>query len=51
VRLSGHASFALNERRITTVVPVISLPKMATFALFADPEGHVVGLVAREAPE
>jgi len=26
-------------------------PKTATFALFSDPEGHVVGLVARDVPE
>jgi predicted enzyme related to lactoylglutathione lyase len=28
-----------------TVVPVTEIPNMVTFALFADPEGHVVGVV------
>ena|SRR3990172_7507836 len=28
-----------------TVVPVTEIPNMVTFALFSDPEGHVVGLV------
>jgi predicted enzyme related to lactoylglutathione lyase len=28
-----------------TVVPVTEIPDMVTFALFADPEGNVVGLV------
>jgi len=27
-----------------TVVPVTTIPDMVTFALFADPEGHVVGV-------
>ncbi|GAB4366070.1 MAG: VOC family protein [Calditrichia bacterium] len=31
-----------------TVVPVTTIPGMVTFALFADPEGHVVGLVKSE---
>ena len=31
-----------------TVMPVTEIPNMATFALFADPEGHVVGLVKSE---
>ena|SRR5258708_4128858 len=29
----------------TTVQPPVRLPSGATFALFADPEGHVVGVV------
>jgi predicted enzyme related to lactoylglutathione lyase len=33
-----------------TVVPVMTVPGMVTFGLFADPEGHVVGLVASEVP-
>ncbi len=33
-----------------TVVPVTSIPKVVTFALFADPEGHVVGVVGSETP-
>jgi uncharacterized protein len=28
-----------------TVVPVTEIPNMVTFALIADPEGHVVGVV------
>ncbi|MFQ5751804.1 MAG: VOC family protein [bacterium] len=28
-----------------TVVPETEIPNMVTFALFADPEGHVIGLV------
>ena len=28
-----------------TIVPVTEVPDMVTFALFADPEGHVVGVV------
>lgn len=28
-----------------TVVPVTEIPNMVTFALFTDPEGHMVGLV------
>lgn len=31
-----------------TIVPVTEIPGMVTFALFADPEGHVVGLVKSE---
>lgn len=31
-----------------TVVPVTTIPDMVTFALFADPEGNVVGLVKSE---
>jgi predicted enzyme related to lactoylglutathione lyase len=27
-----------------TIVPVTEIPDMVTFALFADPEGHVVGV-------
>jgi predicted enzyme related to lactoylglutathione lyase len=27
------------------IVPVTEVPNMVTFALFADPEGHMVGLV------
>jgi predicted enzyme related to lactoylglutathione lyase len=36
----------------TTVVPVIELPGMATFAMFDDPDGLLVGLVhGEEAPQ
>ena len=28
-----------------TIAPVTEIPNMVTFALFADPEGHVVGVV------
>ena len=31
-----------------TVVPETEIPNMVTFALFADPEGNVVGLVKSE---
>lgn len=34
-----------------TVLPVTTIPNMVTFALFADPEGHVVGVVASETPQ
>jgi uncharacterized protein len=33
-----------------TVMPVLSIPGMVTFAQFADPEGNVVGIVAEEVP-
>ena len=32
-----------------TVVPTTVIPDMVTFALFSDPEGHVVGLVKSDA--
>jgi uncharacterized protein len=31
-------------------VPVMSIPGMVTIALFADPEGNVIGLVGSETP-
>lgn len=31
-----------------TVVPVTEIPNMVTFALLADPEGHMVGIVKAE---
>jgi predicted enzyme related to lactoylglutathione lyase len=31
-----------------TIQPVMTIPDMVTLALFADPEGHVIGLVANE---
>jgi uncharacterized protein len=31
-----------------TVLPVMTVPDTVTLALFSDPEGHVVGLVASE---
>ncbi|NIR46995.1 hypothetical protein GWO43_00740, partial [candidate division KSB1 bacterium] len=31
-----------------TLVPVTEIPNMVTFALFQDPEGHMVGLVKGE---
>jgi len=31
-----------------TVVPVTHIPNMVTFAMFTDPEGHLVGLVKDE---
>ena len=54
---SGHATFYVEVdspkatlERIEaaggrTIVPETEIPSMVTFALFADPEGHVVGLV------
>lgn len=30
-----------------TLVPTTDVPDMVTFALFADPEGHMIGLVKR----
>jgi uncharacterized protein len=33
-----------------TIMPVMSIPNIVTLALFADPEGHVVGVVAEEVP-
>ncbi|MEK7326732.1 MAG: VOC family protein [Chloroflexota bacterium] len=32
------------------IVPVTTVPGQVTFALFADPEGHMVGLSARDVP-
>lgn len=32
------------------VMPVMSIPNMVTLALLADPEGHVIGVVASETP-
>ena len=32
----------------TTVMPVTVIPGMVTFGLFADPEGHVVGVVKNQ---
>ncbi len=32
-----------------TVVPTTVIPDMVTFALFSDPEGHIVGLVKSDA--
>lgn len=31
-----------------TIMPTMTIPNMVTFALFADPEGQVVGLVKSE---
>ncbi len=31
-----------------TILPVTEIPNMVTFALLADPEGHVVGVVKSE---
>lgn len=31
-----------------TIMPVTEIPNMVTFALFADPGGHVIGLVKSE---
>ena len=34
-----------------TVMPPTAIPNMVTFALFLDPEGNIVGLVASEVPQ
>jgi hypothetical protein len=34
-----------------TVMPVTTVPDMVTFALFTDPEGNMVGLVASQTPQ
>ncbi len=34
-----------------TVVPVTVIPNMVTFAMFTDPEGNLVGIVAEEGPQ
>ena len=34
-----------------TVLPVMTIPNTVTLALFADPDGHVVGLVANQTHE
>ena len=59
---SGHATFyvgvedpqaALDKIESLggkTVVPVTVIPDMVTFALFTDPEGHLVGLYKSTGP-
>jgi len=32
-----------------TIVPITEIPEMVTFAVFQDPEGHMVGLVKGQA--
>lgn len=34
-----------------TVMPRTEIPQMVTFGLFADPEGHLVGVVEEAVPE
>jgi predicted enzyme related to lactoylglutathione lyase len=34
-----------------TVLPVTTIPGVVTLALFADPEGHVIGVVGSQTPE
>ena len=38
------------EKGGKTIMPTTTIPDMVTFALFADPEGNVVGLVKSEQP-
>lgn len=57
---AGHATFFIevDDLQATldhsesmggkTVVPVTYIPNMVTFAMFTDPEGHLVGLVKDE---
>jgi predicted enzyme related to lactoylglutathione lyase len=33
-----------------TVMPPTEIPNMVTFAMFADPDGNVIGLVKAEPP-
>jgi len=59
---SGHVTFyvevddpdaylkQIEQKGGKTVVPTTTVPNMVTFALFADPEGHLVGLVKSEPP-
>lgn len=35
----------------TVIVPVTTIPKSATFALFADPQGNCIGIVASQIPD
>lgn len=35
----------------TVIVPVTIIPKSATFALFADPQGNCIGIVASQIPD
>ena len=32
-----------------TIVPITEIPQMVTFAVFQDPEGHLIGLVKAQA--
>ncbi len=35
----------------TVIVPVMTIPKSVTFALFADPQGNCIGMVASQTPD
>ena len=35
----------------TVIVPVTTIPKSATFALFADPQGNCIGIVFSQIPD
>ena len=35
----------------TVIVPVTTIPKSVTFALFADPQGNCIGIVASQTPD
>ncbi|MDD9988082.1 MAG: hypothetical protein OXQ31_17535 [Spirochaetaceae bacterium] len=35
----------------TVILPVTTIPKSATFALFADPQGNCIGIVASQIPD
>ncbi len=39
------------DLRATVIVPVTIIPKSATFALFADPQGNCIGIVASQIPD
>ena len=56
----GHATFYIEVENLEKtlekierhggkiVVPVTTVPDMVTYAMFADPEGHLIGLVKKE---
>ncbi len=35
----------------TVIVPVMTIPKSVTFALFSDPQGNCIGMVASQTPD
>ncbi|MDE0220619.1 MAG: VOC family protein [Spirochaetaceae bacterium] len=39
------------ELGATVIMPVTTIPKTVTFALFADPQGNCIGMAAREIPD
>ena len=39
------------ELGATVIVPVTTIPKTVTFALFADPQGNCIGMAASQIPD